>query len=194
MDGVLGGYESISDIDLKSSLDFLSPFYSSTAFSRSCDCGAGIGRVTKGLLVKLFDQVDLVESNPKFLKQAQSQYLNDVSDKIGLYIQVGLEDFNPTANRYNLIWCQWVLGHLKDTDLVNFLKRCKMSLIKGGMIGIKENVTKNGTEFDSVDSSVTRSDSILREIFKTAGMQLVAEEIQDSFPKELYQVRMYLLK
>lgn len=190
----MGGFESISDLDLKSSLDFLSAFYPSNTFSRSCDCGAGIGRVTKGLLVKLFDQVDLVESNPKFLQEAQSQYLKDVSDKIGLYIQVGLEDFNPTANRYNLIWCQWVLGHLKDSDLILFLKRCKASLMEGGMIGIKENVTKVGTEFDSQDSSVTRSDSLLKDIFKSAGLELVTEQKQVGFPKKLYEVRMYLLK
>lgn len=104
VDGVLGGYESISDLDLKSSLDFLSAFYPSTA-GIACDCGAGIGRVSKGLLVKLFDKVDLVESDPKFLKEAQSQYLQDVKDRIGLYIQTGLEDFNPAADRYSLMWC-----------------------------------------------------------------------------------------
>jgi protein N-terminal methyltransferase len=194
VDGVLGGYESISDLDLKSSLDFLSAFYPSTV-GTSCDCGAGIGRVAKGLLVKLFDKVDLVESNPAFLKQAQSQYLQDVKDKIGLYIQVGLEDFAPASDRYNLIWCQWVLGHLKDQDLIKFLERCKKSLIDGGMIGIKENVIRVGSsEFDSVDSSVTRSDSLLKEIFKSSGLELVKEETQPGFPRELYPVKMYLLK
>ena len=180
----------------------MSPFYSkdsieskdSKASSVSCDCGAGIGRVTKGLLVKLFDKVDLVESNPKFIQEAKSNYLSDLSDNIELYIQVGLEDFNPLPSRYNLIWCQWVLGHLKDSDLILFLKRCKNRLIQGGMIGIKENVTRVGTEVDPIDSSVTRSDIILKEIFIKAGLEIVKEQVQVGFPKELYSVKMYLLK
>jgi protein N-terminal methyltransferase len=139
--------------------------------------------------------VDLVESNPNFLKEAQSHYLEDVKDKIGLYIQSGLEDFSPAPDRYNLIWCQWVLGHLKDADLIKFLKRCHRSLMAGGMIGIKENVIRVGqSEFDSVDSSVTRSDSFLKEIFNSAGLELIKEETQPGFPPELYPVKMYLLK
>ena len=194
VNGVLGGYESISDIDLKSSFDFLSSYFPSESFSRSCDCGAGIGRVSKGLLVKLFDKVDLVESNPQFLNEAKSNYLRQVSDKIGLFIQTGLEDFYPASDSYDLIWCQWVLGQIKDLDLIEFLKRCKSSLVRGGMIGIKENVSRVGSEFDSIDSSLTRSDCLLKDIFEKSGLELVKEETQSGFPQELYSVRMYLLK
>ena len=35
------------------------------------DCGAGIGRVTKNLLLPLFDTVDMVEQNPDFLEKAK---------------------------------------------------------------------------------------------------------------------------
>ncbi len=38
------------------------------------DCGAGIGRVSKRLLLPLFDSVDMEEQNPVFLKKAE-QYL-----------------------------------------------------------------------------------------------------------------------
>jgi protein N-terminal methyltransferase len=86
------------------------------------------------------------------------------------------------------------LGHLKDSDLIQFLKRCKNRLSQGGMIGIKENVTRVGTEVDPIDSSVTRSDIILKEIFIKAGLEIVKEQVQVGFPKELYAVKMYLLK
>ena len=39
---------------------------------RALDCGAGIGRVSKRLLLPLFSQVDLVELNSDFLDQART--------------------------------------------------------------------------------------------------------------------------
>ena len=38
---------------------------------KAIDCGAGIGRITKHLLVKHFSEVDLVEQNKLFLQKAQ---------------------------------------------------------------------------------------------------------------------------
>ena len=38
------------------------------------DCGAGIGRVSKRLLLPLFNTVDMEEQNPAFLKKAE-EYL-----------------------------------------------------------------------------------------------------------------------
>ena len=40
-------------------------------FKLFVDCGAGIGRVTKNLLLPLFDTVDMVEQNPEFLQTAK---------------------------------------------------------------------------------------------------------------------------
>jgi hypothetical protein len=40
----------------------------------------------------------------------------------------GLQDFSPEPKTYDLIWCQWVLGHLTDEDLIDFLKSCKYVL------------------------------------------------------------------
>ena len=36
------------------------------------DCGAGIGRVTKNLLLPLFNTVDMVEQNADFLEEAKN--------------------------------------------------------------------------------------------------------------------------
>ena len=36
----------------------------------------------------------------------------------------GLQDFCPSLKKYDVIWCQWVLGHLKDDDLIGFFKKC----------------------------------------------------------------------
>ena len=44
------------------------------------DCGAGIGRVAKHLLLPVFDNVDLVEQNPEFLTQAKTYLVNNKID------------------------------------------------------------------------------------------------------------------
>ena len=45
----------------------------------SPDCGAGIGRVSQGLLLPLFSQVDLVEQNQSFLDQAKTYLVSTKS-------------------------------------------------------------------------------------------------------------------
>lgn len=52
------------------------------------DCGAGIGRITKNLLIKHFKHVDLVEQNPKFLEVAKIS-LENYSSRIGQYYPIG---------------------------------------------------------------------------------------------------------
>ena len=56
------------------------------------DCGAGIGRITKNLLLPLFDVVDMVEQNAGFLEKAR-EYL--VSITIGM-----LRAYYPTLGIY----------------------------------------------------------------------------------------------
>jgi protein N-terminal methyltransferase len=71
---------------------------------------------------------------------------------------------------FDVIWCQWCLGHLSDADLVAFFRRCKSSLRdkKRSVIVVKENVCADArdgtarTEFDEEDSSLTRCASTFR--------------------------------
>jgi hypothetical protein len=55
--------------------------------------------------------VDLVEQNPDFLSQARKLL---PKDRIGDYFPVGLQEYNPPTGRYDVIWVQWVSGHLTD--------------------------------------------------------------------------------
>lgn len=64
------------------------------------DCGAGIGRITKCLLTKHFDKVDLVEQSEKFLCAAQVEYLKDCSSHIGQYYRIGTCPPNSIWNFY----------------------------------------------------------------------------------------------
>lgn len=71
----------------------------------------------------------------------------------------------------------------------------RVGLNPRGLIVVKENVTSTGeVEKDEDDSSVTRPDETLKEIFEQAGLDLVRDLKQQKFPKELYQVKMYALR
>lgn len=118
LDGMLGGFQTIDPIDVKGSLEFIQEFVDNGSLSpqRACDCGAGIGRVTKHFLSQIFETVDLVEQAPNFVEQARSSYLTQEiqSGKVGYLLCQGLQDFAPQPETYDMIWCQWVLGHLTD--------------------------------------------------------------------------------
>ena len=76
VDGMLGGYPQVSVIDLRGSRTFLSKLLRSQKGVSNddpaqrlrlvVDCGAGIGRITEGLLRDVADVVDVVEPVEKF--------------------------------------------------------------------------------------------------------------------------------
>ncbi len=195
VEGMLGGFGKVSPTDIDGSARFLKAVIkeSGCATNRACDCGAGIGRITKHLLKRHFDVVDLVEQNAAFLDKAKD-YLGP--EHRGDLINKGLQDFEPAKATYDVVWCQWVLGHLTDDDLAAFLRRCANSLTaESGVLVVKENVTSSGeVEADDEDSSVTRPEALLRTIFDRADLEIVREAKQQKFPKELYPVMMYALR
>lgn len=197
VDGMLGGYGSISNIDLNGSKAFLQKFLGEgegkTGSVCALDCGAGIGRITKRLLLPLFSTVDLVDVTEEFLEQAKT-YLAEGGERVGKYHCCGLQDFVPESGRYDVIWIQWVIGHLTDDHLVDFLQRCQKSLRPNGLIVIKDNVSYEGVVPDDVDSSVCRDLDIVHGLVSRAGLSIVHEEQQMDFPKEIYQVHTLALR
>ena len=136
----------------------------------------------------------MVEQCGTFLEKADD-YLGGEKAKVDRKICLGLQDFYPEQNRYDVIWCQWVLCYQADNDLISFLKRCAEALKPGGFIFVKENTTsKKVTEFDAVDSSVCRHETVFRKIFDEAGLEVVDSCKQPNFPEELFPVYMYILR
>lgn len=111
-----------------------------------------IGRITKGLLLHVAEEVDVVEPVFKFTEELKGL------QGVGTIYNVGLQDWQPPHDvQYDLIWTQWCLGHLTDAQVVKYLEVCKIALRPGtGIIVIKENNAYHGVEFDSTDSCVTR--------------------------------------
>lgn len=190
---MLGGLTELSDIDAMHSSLFLSEFLNNGMIKSrgyACDCGAGIGRVTRTFLLKHFEKVDLVEQTEKFLHQAKKNFTElGLGDRVD-YVPLGLQHFTPYPGKYGLIWCQWVLSHLNDPDLIAFLKRCSFA---APFIGVKENQANAIACYDEEDSSKTRSEREWRDIFEAAGLIIVKETKQMSFPDDLFDVKMYLL-
>jgi protein N-terminal methyltransferase len=116
-----------------------------------------IGRITEGLLFGIAETVDIVEPIAKFTDALKSK------EGVGRIWNVGLEEWDfdgddvQESMKYDLIWNQWCLGHITDTQLVDYLKKCGRALKRGGWIVVKENLsTLDGDVFDETDSSVTR--------------------------------------
>lgn len=196
IDGVLGGFGHISDTDLNGSKAFLNQILS---FDKppdtklALDCGAGIGRIAKNLLIPHFEKVDLVEQDEKFVNTAK-QLIGEDNKKLGTVYKIGLQQFKPQKT-YDVIWCQWVLGHLNDYDLIAFFERCSECLAENGVIVVKENITlSDEIEYDDDDSSVTRPLNLMLKIFEGAKLKIVKTALQDDFPDEIYPVHMFALK
>ncbi|GMM35474.1 N-terminal protein methyltransferase [Saccharomycopsis crataegensis] len=209
VDGVLGGFGEDTVVpkrDISGSITFLRKLSSRMRPAKGeikygFELGAGIGRVSKNLLSKYCDKVDLLEYNEHFVAQMDEELAElKAQGKLGEIFNMGMQDYHQTwknDRKYWLVWCQWCLGYLNDDLLVEFLKFMKSTLSENGTIIVKENTCINISDddiFDDEDSSVTRTDSKFKEIFARSGLKLIAQDVQKGLPKELYPVKMYALK
>lgn len=166
----------------------------SVASTYALDCGAGIGRITKRLLLPIFDKVDMVEQDKHFCDTAR-EFIGPESSRVNNIFCSGLQNFKPSSKTYDVIWCQWVLGHLNDDDLVSFFSRCQQALTPGGIIVVKENTVATGTKsFDDTDSSYTRTKDELKTLMLKANLKILSEQKQKDFPKSLFPVYMFALR
>lgn len=189
VDGMLGGYSQVHDLDIQSSRLFLKRYSKSRA--TAVDIGAGIGRVSCALLAPLFGTVDLVEPDRKFLDRAK-ELMPD--KKLGRLINCGMQDFRPSVDSYDCIWLQWVFGHLVDDDAIRFLRRCGSALTNTGILCLKENNERGVFVMDKEDYCITRTDAHFRTLFKAAGLVVVGSAKQKRWPRELLPVTTYALR
>ncbi|KAK9840774.1 hypothetical protein WJX81_003944 [Elliptochloris bilobata] len=221
-DGVLAGLGHLNGCDIAESRSFLKKAFArqleaALAGERrlvGLDCGAGVGRVTEQLLLSRCAQVDLIEPSAHLLNAARATLAPSASSGDGCssnggasgerrhppghaaadFFQMGLQAFTPAPGRYDLVWMQWALLYLTDDDALAFFERLKAGMKPDGLIVIKENVCAAGFVVDKEDSSLTRSNQYLLQLFKRAGLVVMYNVLQRSFPKELFKVRMYALR
>uniref|UniRef100_A0A7I4YQI8 Alpha N-terminal protein methyltransferase 1 n=1 Tax=Haemonchus contortus TaxID=6289 RepID=A0A7I4YQI8_HAECO len=194
IDGMLGGFANLHVPDIRASKSFIKKLRDKKFLvenNRAADCGAGIGRVTRHLLLPLFKNVVMVEPVGELLEKSVSY----VGQGNVTRVQVGLQNFYPDPSTFDMIWIQWCSGHLTDSDMVNFLSRCIEGLTDDGVIVFKDNLSaQQESEFDCEDYSWTRPEALVLELFDRAGLRVVAENLQTGFPSGMYKVKMFALK
>ena len=70
-----------------------------------------------------------------------------------------------------LLRIQWCLLYLTDTDVQAMFQKAAVGLKPDGLIFVKENVCKEGFIVDNDDSSLTRSNAYMLELFEKSNMQ-----------------------
>mmetsp|Transcript_21632 Transcript_21632/g.36854 ORF Transcript_21632/g.36854 Transcript_21632/m.36854 type:complete len:263 (-) Transcript_21632:320-1108(-) len=206
--GVLGGFGFVSDVDVRDSRQLIekvlkTELAEAAAGKRTLvalDCGAGVGRVSKELLLHLFQEVDLLEPSAHLLQAAEKDIKSGkrtswpAAHQAVNFYQAGLQQHVFESQRYDVIWIQWCLLYLTDEDVLQLFRRCQQGLKPGGVIVVKENTCKKGFVVDKEDSSLTRSNAYMLDLVDRSGMQLLYNQKQKNFPKDLFEVRMYCLK
>ncbi|KAF4018391.1 hypothetical protein G4228_010395 [Cervus hanglu yarkandensis] len=194
-EGMMGNFIELSNPDIQASQKFLRKFVGGPGRAGTdcaLDCGSGIGRVSKHVLLPVFNTVELVDMMEPFLLEAQN-YLQVKADKVESYHCFSLQEFTPPLGRYDVIWIQWVIGYLTDKDLLAFLSRCRDGLKENGIIILKDNVAREGCIFDLSDSSVTRDMDILQTLIRKSGLVVLGQQKQDGFPEQCVPVWMFAL-
>ena len=90
------------------------------------DAVAGVGRVTKHVLLKRCGHVHLVEACETWSKQSK-RYLGKKRALSCTFTNERLEEFTPKPDSYDLIWVQWTMQYLIDQDVIRTLKALKVS-------------------------------------------------------------------
>ncbi|KAF7849306.1 hypothetical protein BT93_L0998 [Corymbia citriodora subsp. variegata] len=195
--GVLGGYAHVNDADIKGSEAFLKmllaecfPGGGRDRDLVALDCGSGIGRVTKNLLIRFFSE--------KLRESLVPESGTAIENKATNFFCVPLQEFTPDVGRYDVIWIQWCIGHLADDDFVSFFMRAKQNIFQaglkpGGLFILKENTARSGFVLDKEDRSITRSDTYFKELFHRCGLHIFKSKDQWGLPEELFAVKMYAL-
>jgi len=174
-DGVLGGYGVLTPADTRDSNAFLRALRAKRpqlCLNRAADLGAGCGRVSKNFLLPNFAEVHLFEQSPRLVQGVMAYVGAPDNERITCHVQV-LQDFKPAPRSYDVIWIQWVIGHLHDLDYIAFLRQCAAGLREGGVICLKDNCTEDATfSLDLEDSSVARHPEYHRLLMHLAGLNI----------------------
>ena len=164
--------------------------------NQAIDAGAGVGRVTKHVLLKRYDSVQLVEADSGWSKQSRN-YLGRKRSAKCTFTCARLEDLDvPTMleSSADLVWLQWTLQYLTDRDAVIVLRKLASCLVKDtGFLIVKENRPYGGARVDRFQMEtpecsgrydITRTDNHHRLLFQRAG--LAVDRVEEGVETHTY--------
>jgi len=191
--GVLGGLNHVNDADINASLAFLAPFAADWGPTTvALDCGAGVGRVSNGVLLPLVGRIELQDFSDSMLAAARNAL---PADRVAASHHCRLQDFAfPATPTYAMIVMQWLLMYITDDDIIGILQRARRSLTPDGLIFVKDNVSRGATSIKAEDSSMARSEAHYDRLFRLAGLRMVTRQRQSPWPLDLHPVMMYALR
>ena len=101
------GHGSIDSVDTAGSLEFLASWHGGVGSlplpgTRALDCGAGIGRVSEGVLLRVCEAVQLVEVSETLLTKARER----LGTERCVFTATSLRDFEPQSEGLDLVWLQ----------------------------------------------------------------------------------------
>jgi len=168
-------------------LDKMIARYPTMRCQRAMDAGAGVGRVTKLVLLKRYRTVRLVEADRELSKRSR-MYLGKKRAARCDFTCQRLEEISDIVQQgdgcfVDLIWLQWTLQYLTDLDAVRTLRTLAQGLSpKTGMLIVKENRPYGGARSDRFQMEtpsgvngrydITRTDAQHRLLFHRAGLKV----------------------
>jgi len=194
IDGVLGDYGHTHPIDIADSEKLFEHVLGLGVKTGSAlDVGAGIGRISESFLTRKFQHVDILEAAKNLIDKARD--LLKGNPHMRTFYHTGIQNFK-FETKYDVVWIQWVVGSLKDSDFIDFLKNASDHLTDTGVIVLKDNAASESSGFivDKTDSSISRTVPYFKKIFEKAGLEVVFDERFKEFPEECIPVWKFILK
>ena len=221
-DTMVGG-PGHADKDIRDSAVFLAKHMSSMKDVNgggfvALDVAAGLGRVTRELLLHHFAEVDLLEPSPTLMNEAKrllntSNTTTDIrgtehpeGHRVLNFFQVSVHEllWRDLPHRYDVLWVQWAMDKMTDEHAIYMLKEARNSLRSSeSLVIVKENICNvcdeggwwpQGFAVDD-EPTITRSLEYLQaKIFDAAGFKVIDQEIQKDFDPNLYPIYMLALR
>ena len=187
-EAMIGDSGSVEDVTHSQALlDAVRASRPQLQLNHALDCGAGIGRVTKHVLLRRCERVTLLEPCSRWHKQAR-RYLGNKRAQRCSFVCERLEGFQPPRTSFDLIWVQWCLQYLVDAHVVQALQHLSAALTPHGVLVLKENRPMHNRDDEfTVDVpegahgryDITRPDAHHRWLFRCAGLIELSSEHHD---------------
>lgn len=129
---------------------------------------AGIGRVTKNVLIRKLKHVEALEPFSHLaekIKEISSPNLKAV------YVQKA-ENFE-FPHKFDFIWGQWILENLTDLEVIKILIKCRDNLKENGKIVFKENIENKSLSVDSDSGQRIRTKQTYMIFFELVGLEVI---------------------
>ena len=96
---------------------------------RALDVSCGDGRVTRELLLRYFDKIDMFDQCKEGIEKCKA-LKRDNPEKIDRVDIYQMQTFK-WKERYDRVFLTWCTGYLTNDELINFLKKAKSYLNTG---------------------------------------------------------------